>query len=180
MKEIERRFYFEGTSIPDDFERSDILQGYFSFQAGNQTRVRIQKTEKDINCYLTLKSKTDKDDIRDEFEYSISLKEAVEIMEKCHLLVYKERWQKKNIVIDGFQRHFLYKYCYNKDKNNGKGWGDVGQPIVEVENNENIPDYCGQEITNRNITFEEAKKFTMKFKKDGIIKSFILNVLGGK
>ena len=129
--EKERKFIFTGDSIPDDFHREKILQGYFASEGGNEVRVRFSKIAgKPLKAYLTLKSKTEIASERHETELEITVFYAMTIFRDCHLFLEKDRWRKDNIVID------IY---------------DPLKVVVEVEDSDEIPSFCGDELTNTDI-----------------------------
>ena len=134
--EIERRFLVEN----EDWESQVILSEDFSQAYLNSsldewsTRVRIVDKKK---SYITLKSSVN-GLINHEFEYSIPLKDAIELIKLSKYKITKTRYQlkinKKNWVVDLF------------DGSNSS------LKIAEIELNSEfeeiqIPSWCGQEIT---------------------------------
>lgn len=79
-KEIERKFLVSDTSIIDKCDRSVyIRQAYLSDRPESTVRVRIFGEQ----AFITIKSKNIGIS-RHEWEYEIPLKDAREILEKCH------------------------------------------------------------------------------------------------
>jgi adenylate cyclase len=132
MIERERKFLLKDFTFLGD-EILDIKQGYMMIQGSNQLRVRITKS-KDREyaqiCYKYKISSTDKN----EFEYEIPLSDAYELWESCEYKLEKQRYVvDEKTTIDYYPNHFhLY--------------------IVEIEYNteelENIPKFCGKDVTN--------------------------------
>ena len=79
--EIERKFLVKDNSFVDEaFKKRRIVQGYICSDAERSVRVRIRDDE----GFLTIKSATNERGwSRYEFEKSISLKEAEELMKLC-------------------------------------------------------------------------------------------------
>ena len=134
--EIERRFLVEN----EDWRSHIILSEYFSQSYLNSnldgwaTRVRLIDNKK---SYLTLKSSFN-GLINHEFEYSIPIKDALELIQLSKHKITKNRYHlkinNKNWVVDIF---------------NGS---NSSLKIAEIELNSEsektqIPSWCGQEIT---------------------------------
>ncbi len=155
--EIERRFLVEN----DDWKSEIILSEKFSQAYLNSnidewpTRVRIIDNKK---AYLTLKSSSN--GLRNyEFEYSIPVKDAIELIELSKYKIKKTRYHlkinKKNWVID----------LFNESNSSLK--------IAEIELNDEseeiqVPSWCGQEITgirslsNVSLAKVPVSKFSIK------------------
>ncbi len=134
--EIERRFLVQN----EDWKSQVILSEEFSQAYLNSsedewvTRVRVIDNEK---AYITLKSSLN-GLINYEFEYSIPIKDGLELIKLSQYKITKTRYQlkinKKNWVIDVF------------DGSNSS------LKIAEIELNSNseeiqVPSWCDQEIT---------------------------------
>ena len=122
MKEIERRFKMK--YLPTVTACEKIEQGYIFKGGGSYLRVRIVNQEEGSICFKHFNSASD----RDEFEYIVPLEDAKQMMLLSKSKVSKNRFQTldKNVVIDVFEN---------------------GLSVVEVENQVDIPDYCGEEVT---------------------------------
>lgn len=161
MIEKERRFIYNQDFIEDGFEKHVILQGYFASTENNHCRVRIMSNQFGyLTSKLTLKSKTKEATERNEFEFDISLMNAFAILKRCECVVVKNRYicgGNESLVIDDFP--------------------DSQRTIVEVEG-----DACdevivnegmfGDEITDINVSYEEAKLLTDKYGVDKIVETF--------
>ena len=155
--EIERRFLVEN----DDWKSQVILSEDFSQAYLNSsveewaTRVRIIDNKK---SYITLKSSFN-ELINYEFEYSIPLKDAIELIKLSKYKITKTRYQlkinKKHWVVDVF------------DGSNSS------LKIAEIELNSeseeiHVPSWCGQEITgikslsNSSLAITPISKLSIK------------------
>ena len=134
--EIERRFLVDNEDWKSEVILSeDFSQAYLSSSLDKwTTRVRIINNDA---AYLTLKSSSN-GLANYEFEYSIPLKDAIELIKLSKYKITKTRYQlkinKKNWVVDLF------------DGSNSS------LKIAEIELNSEseeiqIPSWCGQEIT---------------------------------
>ena len=134
--EIERRFLVENEDWKSQVMLSeDFSQAYLNSSVDEwATRVRIIDNKK---SYITLKSSLNK--LKNyEFEYSIPLQDAIELIKLSKYKITKTRYQliinKKNWVVDLF------------DGSNSS------LKIAEIELNSEseeiqIPSWCGKEIT---------------------------------
>tara|TARA_Y100001968_G_C19277997_1_gene677753 strand:+ start:108 stop:608 length:501 start_codon:yes stop_codon:yes gene_type:complete len=135
--EIERRFLVKN----EDWRSKIILSEDFSQAYLNSntdewaTRIRIIDN---IKSYITLKSSLD-GLVNNEFEYSIPIKDAIELIKLSQYKITKTRYQLKiydqNWVVDIFDG------------------ANSSLKIAEVELNSEsekiqIPSWCGQEITS--------------------------------
>ena len=86
-KEIERKFLVDQSNIPYLTETAPILitQGYAMLAPHQQLRVRLMNSK----TYMCLKYTNDL--ARDEYEYEIPLKDGLEILSRCELIVEKLR-----------------------------------------------------------------------------------------
>jgi len=158
--EKERRFIYNQDFIEDGFEKHVILQGYFAHSENNHCRVRIMSNKFGyLTSKLTLKSKTKEATERNEFEFDISLMSAFEIMKQCECVVMKNRYicgGNESLVIDDFpdsQRTIV-------EVEGGVGGLIVGEGMF------------GDEITDINVSYEEAKLLTDKYGVDKIVETF--------
>lgn len=133
MKELERRFLLrEGVSIEDVKNMAigvlEIEQGYVFADQKLNARVRVNTTHTGKTAYFCIKYMNSAID-RDEYEFSIPLVVAKEILDRTPAKLEKTRY-----VIDD---------CVVVDKFND---GDI---VVEVEYEKEIKihDICGQEVT---------------------------------
>ena len=134
--EIERRFLVENEDWKSKIIQSeDFSQAYLNSNVDEwSTRVRIIDNKK---AYLTLKSSLN-GLTNYEFEYSIPIKDAIELIKLSKYKITKTRYQvkinKKNWVVDLFD---------------GSNFSLI---IAEIELNSQseeiqVPSWCGQEIT---------------------------------
>ena len=134
--EIERRFLVENEDWKAQVLQSEnFSQAYLNSSEGEWiTRVRVVDNKK---AYITLKSSIN-GITNYEFEYSIPIKDATELIKLSKYKITKTRYQlkinKKNWVVDLF------------DGSNSP------LKIAEIELNSeseeiNVPSWCGQEIT---------------------------------
>ena len=134
--EIERRFLVANEDWKSDIILSEaFVQAYLNSKVDTwSTRVRVIENKK---AYITFKSSLD--GLKNyEFEYSIPIKDALELIELSKYKITKTRYQlkinNKNWVVDLF------------DGSNSS------LKIAEIELNSEseqiqIPSWCGQEIT---------------------------------
>lgn len=87
--EIERRFRVADLSIIKGCRAVRIVQGYLS-EKGKTTRVRIA----DDNAFLTIKGKRTGKCTKKEYEYSIPMEDALDMLEnECdNRIIYKTRY----------------------------------------------------------------------------------------
>ena len=134
--EIERRFLVENEYWKSQVILSeDFSQAYLNSSVDEwATRVRIINNNK---AYITLKSSLN-GLTNYEFEYSIPITDAIELVKLSKYKITKTRYQlkinKKNWVVDVFEK------------------SNSGLKIAEIELNSEseeirVPSWCGQEIT---------------------------------
>ena len=134
--EIERRFLVENQNWKSQVILSeDFNQAYFNSSVDEwATRVRIIDNKK---AYITLKSSLN-GLINHEYEYSIPIKDAIELIRLSKYKITKTRYQlkinTKNWVVDLFDG------------------ANSSLQIAEIELNSEfeeiqVPSWCGQEIT---------------------------------
>ena len=134
--EIERRFLVEN----EDWKAQAILsqdfsQAYLNANSDEWT-VRVRIIDK-IQSYITLKYSLN-GFFNNEFEYSIPLKDAIELVALSKYKITKTRYQlkinKKNWVVDSFD-----------DSNSSL---KIAEIELDSESEEiKVPSWCGQEIT---------------------------------
>lgn len=133
MIEKERKFLLkEMPKLGEYFNKpKSIKQGYLMLDEDQQLRIRIIN---DYDCYITYKKKLDKE-TRRELEFKINYKTGSEIYETCKYKLEKKRFtlyfDENKIDIDVYPS---------------------GLEIVEIEFEENLnelPDFCGDEITDK-------------------------------
>ena len=129
MLERERKFKLK--YLPEGLTPLKIKQGYLMIKGKKNLRIRIINDEV---AYMTYKVSIKKD-TKDEFEYQVPLVDAVEMYNKAEKRLEKTRYKTKlngnTIDIDVYPN---------------------GLQVVEIEfenelRSEDIPDYCGEEIT---------------------------------
>ncbi len=146
MKEKERKFLFLRNKInPSVFDKhGDLLcQGYLMLTDNRQLRIRLihRRFDNDIAmlCYKNHISSNE----RNEYEYEIPIKDGVELYASCLDRLKKIRYTTE------FQGNHVDIDCYPS-----------GLEVVEIEYIEDLvelPDYCGEEITNN----EQYSNFTL-------------------
>lgn len=127
-KEQERKFKLK--YLPVCETKYNIEQGYLFIEDKNYLRVRIIDNK---HCYLAYKTIVSKN-VKNEYEYEIPLKDALELMESTNIKLNKTRYVTKDdygnqVDIDIFEN---------------------GLETMEIEyENEllELPYYCGEEIT---------------------------------
>lgn len=144
MIEQERKFLL--LSMPETYVKFEIKQGYLILDGNKHLRVRIVDDEK---AYLTFKTvHTPK--VRTEYEYEISLSDAVEMY---HNSIYQLKKTRYRTMFDG---NFVDIDVYPD-----------GLSVVEIEYEKELsklPDYCGEEITgvekysNINLAIRQTRK----------------------
>ena len=134
--EIERRFLVENEGWKSQVILSeDFIQAYLNSNVDEwATRIRIIDNNK---AYITLKSSSN-GLVNNEFEYSIPIKDAIELIKLSKYKIIKTRYQLKinnrNWVVDLFDG------------------ANSSLKIAEIELNSEsekiqVPSWCGQEIT---------------------------------
>ena len=149
MTEKERKFKLKYLPTQYIVNEQKIHQGYLMFDGAKHLRVRLIEDKFGIASYLTLKTiKSDSE--KEEYEFSINPGVAKELLdsteEKLTKTRYKSVFQGNTVDIDCFE--------------DGTSW-------VEIEYEEelnDVPEYCGEEITgikefsNIYIAKQNAKK----------------------
>lgn len=135
-KEIERKFLLTpGASIPipRSFFKTQIKQGYIHAEKGKQIRVRITDNN---GCSIGIKYTGEL--VRDEFEYTIPLKDAKALYEKCDWKIEKRRLT--------FKRG---SECYDVDQfPNGVIFVEVEFKSIKKMGQWQKPHWIGEEITD--------------------------------
>ncbi|MDC1105399.1 CYTH domain-containing protein [Prolixibacteraceae bacterium] len=91
-KEIERKFIVSKDIPLEGLPFSNIEQGYLSTDPNKTVRVRI----KDNKAFLTVKGKTE-GITREEFEYEIPVKDAIDLLNMTSYKIKKRRYYYKNL-----------------------------------------------------------------------------------
>ena len=134
--EIERRFLVKNEEWKNQVILSeDFSQGYLNTSMDEwATRVRVIDNKK---AYITLKSSLNRL-VNHEFEYSIPIKDGIELINKTKYNKNKTRYQlkinKKNWVVDIF---------YGSNSSLKIAEIELNSESEEIE----VPSWCGQEIT---------------------------------
>lgn len=105
--EIERRFLLK--SIPEGVIKfSEITQGYLSTDSERTIRIRIEESMSGDIAYITIKTNVaDAEFSRNEFEYSIPIENAKELVTACiQPLINKTRYSFGRWEIDVFHGNF--------------------------------------------------------------------------
>ncbi len=135
-KEIERKFLVVSTSYRDiALKRHHIVQGYLNADPKATVRVRI----KDDQAYLTVKG-LNSGAVRDEWEYSIPLADAREMLARCSSgrVIDKTRY----VVMSGM-------HCWEIDEFHGE-LAPLKIAEIELSNADEAfdkPDFIGKEVT---------------------------------
>jgi adenylate cyclase len=87
--EIERRFLVDQTKLPLSLNSHRIIQGYLNSAKERTVRVRIQDNRE---AYITIKGPS-KNISRPEYEYSIPVNDALQMMELCESYIDKTRYK---------------------------------------------------------------------------------------
>jgi CYTH domain-containing protein len=130
MIEKERKFILK--HLPSDlYHMERIQQGYLMFDGNKHLRVRIID---DNIGFITIKTIVS-DTTKIEYEYEIPLEDAIELMNSTDITLRKVRYK---TLFDG---NLVDIDIYEN-----------GLSVVEIEYQDqlnNIPDYCGKEITGK-------------------------------
>lgn len=87
--EIERRFLVDQTKLPLSLDSHRIIQGYLNSSKERTVRIRIQDNH---IAYITVKGPS-KNISRPEFEYSIPVNDALQMMKLCESYIDKTRYR---------------------------------------------------------------------------------------
>lgn len=135
MKEIERKFLVEDSSILTVCSFDEIKQTYLFNELNKSLRIRL----KNENAFLTIKG-NQVGITRDEFEYQIPKEDAIEMIERFNLKVLSKK------------RYYLKEHglTWEIDVFEGKLEGLI---VAEIElSHENfdfqIPNWVGEEVTS--------------------------------
>jgi adenylate cyclase len=134
MKEIERKFLVNDSSILSDYPFDEIKQTYLFNELDKSLRIRL----KNDRAFLTIKG-NQVGFTRDEFEYPIPKEDAVEMIERFNLKVLTKR------------RYYieLQNFTWEIDVFEGKLKGlivaeiELSSESIEFE----IPSWIGEEVT---------------------------------
>jgi len=138
MKEIERKFLIKNLQFKKDAHQSyEIKQSYLQKDPTKSIRVRISGHQ----AWLTIKGMSDEQGlVRNEWEYSIPVQEARELLQLCDQIIEKTRY----IINHKNQR-------FEVDEFHGKNQGLIVAE-VELENESNDiekPSWVGKEVTGK-------------------------------
>ena len=134
--EIERRFLVKNEEWENQVILSeDFIQAYLNTSMDEwATRVRVIDNKK---AYITLKSTLNRL-VNHEFEYSIPIKDGIELIKLSNHKITKTRYQlkinKKNWVVDIF---------YGSNSSLKIAEIELNSESEEIQ----VPPWCGQEIT---------------------------------
>ena len=134
--EIERRFLVKNEEWENQvILREDFIQAYLNTSMDEwATRVRVIDNKK---AYITLKSSLNRL-VNHEFEYSIPIKDGIELIKLSKHKITKTRYQlkinKKNWVVDIF---------YGSNSSLKIAEIELNSESEEIQ----VPSWCGQEIT---------------------------------
>lgn len=132
-KEIERKFLVIG-DIPQYGTNSSIFQGYLCRDKERTVRIRIE----DEDAYITVKGKTEGIS-RDEFEYSIPVDDAAQMLLMCDgLVIYKNR----RVIINDIDR---WEIDYFHRENQGLVVAEI--ELVRPDQKFKKPAWLGEEVT---------------------------------
>jgi len=136
--EIERKFLVNLDQIPLPSNGIEIKQGYLPLSENVKTAVRVRI--KGEEAFLTIKGEN-KGDTRQEFEYTIPVSEALELLEDlCHKpLIEKTRYE---ICVD--------KHIWEIDIFHGDNKGLVVAEIELADENDRFehPNWLTEEVTD--------------------------------
>jgi len=134
--ETERKFLVKGEFRQQSVKEIRIIQSYMSIDPDKTIRLRIA----DDNAFLTIKSRiNDKTIARNEWEFSIRLSDAIEMMNVC----LPGKIVKTRYLIPSGKHTFEVDVFHDKNE---------GLIIAEIElssENEQFekPDWLGEEVT---------------------------------
>jgi len=140
MKEIERKFLVNDLNKAIKGLKGRIIrQGYLMKDSNFTVRIRIIDNEEG---YLTLKSKRCRF-TRDEYEYSIPLNHARDLMKSCSGIIFKHRYERMTYHNTKLEDYFVI------DVFHGDNEGLILAEI-ELENEKQeikLPSWVGKEVT---------------------------------
>lgn len=135
MKEIERKFLVEDSSILTVCSFDEIKQTYLFNELNKSLRIRL----KNENAFLTIKG-NQVGITRDEFEYQIPKEDAIEMIERFNLKVLSKK------------RYYLKEHglTWEIDVFEGKLEGLIVAEIELPQENFDfqIPKWVGEEVTS--------------------------------
>lgn len=134
--EIERKFLVRGEFKSKSFKEYIIKQGYLASSENGVVRIRVKGSE----AFITIKSSVYEGDItRNEWEYSIPLNEAEEMLRLCQgAIIDKTRY---NISVG--------EHIFEVDEFYGENDGLILAEVELSSENESfeVPDWLGDEVT---------------------------------
>ncbi len=141
-KEIERKFLLaKGTSIPIPgvYSKINIKQGYIFIEKDKHLRIRLYKD----SAVLCLKYTSGP--VRDEYEYTVPMKDGKEMYSKCTMKLEKRRLTFKrfneNYDVDSFPNGIQFVEVEFKSLKDSKSWVKphwIGKEITGVSKYSNI------------------------------------------
>lgn len=140
--EIERKFLLKpGASLPESDEVLNIQQSYVAKgdgEEGTLVRVRLVNMEE---AFLTIKQASKENlAVRSEFEYSIPVEDALEIME---LSPFTKVVKQRHIIVIGEAK---WEVDFFLEGNEGLIVAELELPSVDTE--VELPEWIGEEVTN--------------------------------
>lgn len=139
-KEIERKFLVKNNRWQKNAKGVAYKQGYLSTNKGRTVRVRVQGED----AFLTIKGPV-QGIIRQEFEYPIPVKDALELFEMCEKpLIEKTRYK---IVYD----NLIWEIDVFAAENKGLILAEV--ELSDEKQKVNLPDWIGKEVTGNRLYY---------------------------
>ncbi len=134
MKEIERKFLVTDFSAIKDCPFAEIKQTYLFNEYDKSLRIRLKNKQ----AFITIKG-NQVGITRDEFEYQIPKKDALEIIQRFNLKVLSKKRYYFNID------NFTWEIDVFEGKLNGLIVAEIELPFETFEFE--IPDWIGEEVT---------------------------------
>ena len=134
--EIERRFLVENEDWkPEVILSEDFSQAYLSSSSDEwTTRIRVINNKK---AYITLKSSLN-GLVNNEFEYSIPMEDAIELIKLSKYKIFKTRYQLKTN-----NKNWLVDLFHGSNSSLKIAEIELNSESEEIE----VPSWCGQEVT---------------------------------
>lgn len=143
-KEIERKFLVNNLIFKNSGEKKYYKQGYLSTDKGRTVRIRII----DHQGYITVKGAS-RSISRDEYEYSIPVEDADEMLEKLCLKPLIEKYRYKIPY-----RGFIWEVDEFLGVNKGLIVAEIELPDENTEFDR--PEWIGTEVTNDRKYFNSS------------------------
>ena len=142
--EIERKFTVKNEDWKGlSYQENNIAQGYLNSSPDRTVRIRISNNE----GFITIKSKNS-GAVRSEFEYSIPLNEATELLAMCE----KPTISKTRYLID-FKNH-TWEVDVFKEENQGLIVAEI--ELSSQNESFEIPKWIGEEVTHDKRYYNSA------------------------